>query len=64
VAEANFKYLDIDWKDLDFPDIICIRSYPKAGPYEESKLNEDTSWKMAHHFRFKAALVNSGTEEL
>lgn len=31
VAEANFKYLDFDWKDLDFPEVVCIGSYPKAG---------------------------------
>jgi lipopolysaccharide export LptBFGC system permease protein LptF len=30
VVEANFKYLDFDWKDLDFPEVVCIRSYPKA----------------------------------
>jgi hypothetical protein len=65
VAEWNFQNLDKDWKTLDFPEIVCIRSYPKAGPYEESKSNEDTSWKMAHHFqvadvcraRFEAALL-------
>ena len=42
-AEWYFGFLDKDWKDLVFPEIVCIRSYPKAGPYEESKSNEDTS---------------------
>jgi hypothetical protein len=64
IAEWNFQNLDQDWKGLDFPEMVVIRSYPKAGPYEESKSNEDTSWKMAHHIqvadvcrsRFEAAL--------
>lgn len=50
-AETLFDALDYDWRDLDFPEIVGIRSYPKAGPYEESKSNEDTSWKLAHHFQ-------------
>lgn len=64
IAEWNFQHLDQDWKGLDFPEIVVVRSYPRAGPYEESKSNEDTSWKMAHHIqvadvcrsRFEAAL--------
>jgi hypothetical protein len=51
ISESLFDLLDFNWEDLDFPEIVGIRSYPKAGPYEESRSNEDTSWKLAHHFQ-------------
>jgi hypothetical protein len=41
----------LDWQDLDFPDLVGFLSYPKFGPYEESKKGEDTSWKLAQHFQ-------------
>jgi hypothetical protein len=41
----------LDWKDVDFPDLVGLRSYPKLGPYKESKKGEDTSWKLAQHFQ-------------
>ena len=41
----------LDWKDVNFPDLIGVRSYPKLGPYEESKKGDDTSWKLAQHFQ-------------
>jgi hypothetical protein len=34
----------LDWKDVNFPNLVGIRSYPRQGPYEESKKGEDTSW--------------------
>lgn len=46
-----YDLLDRNWKNLDFPEILGVRSYPKQGPYEESKAGSDTSWKLAHHFQ-------------
>jgi hypothetical protein len=41
----------LDWKDVDFPDLVGIQSYPRQGPYEESKKGEDTSWKLVQYFQ-------------
>ena len=46
-----FDSVDVDWKGLDFPEILGVRSYPRLGPYEEAKKGEDTSWKLAQHFQ-------------
>eukprot|EP00956_Cyclotella_meneghiniana_P005297 scaffold6643_cov38-Cyclotella_meneghiniana.AAC.1 len=48
--EDSFEMLDHSWKALNFPEILGVRSYPKQGPYEESKAGDDSSWKLAHHF--------------
>lgn len=48
--ESVFDEIQYDWTKLDFPDILGVRSYPKRGPYEESKAGQDNSWKFATHF--------------
>ena len=48
--EESFEMLDHSWKALNFPEILGVRSYPKQGPYEESKAGDYSSWKLAHHF--------------
>jgi hypothetical protein len=37
VSDYLFESVSFDWKGLDFPDILGVRSYPRLGPYEESK---------------------------
>jgi hypothetical protein len=51
VSDHLFESVSFDWKGLDFPDILGVRSYPRLGPYEESKKGVDTSWKLAQHFQ-------------
>ena len=51
ISDHLFDSVDYDWKGLDFPDILGVRSYPKLGPYEEGKKGEDTSWKLAQYFQ-------------
>jgi hypothetical protein len=51
ISDHLFDSVDVDWKGLDFPDILGVRSYPRLGPYEEGKKGQDTSWKLAQHFQ-------------
>ena len=51
IRDHLFDSVDFDWKGLDFPEILGVRSYPRLGPYEEGKKGEDTSWKLAQHFQ-------------
>jgi hypothetical protein len=50
----------LDWKDVDFPDLVGVHSYPKLGPYEESKKGEDTSWKLAHSIFNQLVFARTG----
>lgn len=56
--ELAFDNVDADWRNLDFPEIVGVRSYPKGGPYDPSKRGVDTSWKLAHHFEFAKQCEN------
>lgn len=51
ISEAVFEDVSYDWENLDFPELLGFRSYPKQGPYEEKKDKEDTSWKLAVHIQ-------------
>jgi hypothetical protein len=51
VSDHLFDSVSFDWKGIDFPDILGVRSYPRRGPYKESKKGVDTLWKLAQHFQ-------------
>jgi hypothetical protein len=51
VSDHLFNSVGFDWKGLDLPDILGVRSYPQLGPYEESNKGVENSWKLAQHFQ-------------
>lgn len=50
--DSMYEEYEEDWKMIEFPDIRSVTSYPRGGPWEETKKGEDTKWKLAHHFEF------------
>ena len=48
--EPIYDEIKDDWKTIEFPSVLGVRSYPKGGPYEKSKRGTDTSWKLAIHY--------------